>query len=130
MKSEFSASWKASKQPRKQRKYSANAPLHIKGRSLSANLAKPLREKHGLRSFRLRKGDKVKILRGQFKGKEGKIEDVDVKKLRVFVSKIEISKKDGSKARVPLRPSNLQILEFDRSDKKRVARLEKVKSNG
>jgi hypothetical protein len=30
MKKEFSTSWKASRQVRKQRKYLANAPIHIK----------------------------------------------------------------------------------------------------
>jgi len=42
MKQKFSTTWKASKQPRKQRKYSANAPLHIKRKMLSANLSKTL----------------------------------------------------------------------------------------
>ena len=84
MKNKFSRSWISSVQVRKQRKYRHNAPLHIKGKFLNANLAKPLREKYGVRSFRLRKGDKVKIMRGQFKGKEGKIEFVDITKTKIF----------------------------------------------
>jgi len=67
MKQKFSTTWKASKQPRKQRKYSANAPLHIKRKMLSANLSKPLREKHKIRNIEVRKGDKVIIMRGKFK---------------------------------------------------------------
>ena len=50
MKRKFSKSWKSSKQPRKQRKYSANAPLHLKRKLLSVNLSKELRKKYGKRS--------------------------------------------------------------------------------
>jgi len=74
MKKEFSVKWIGSKQPRKQRKYRANAPLHIKRKFMSANLAKELRKRYGNRSFPLKKGDSIKIMRGEFKGKTGKIE--------------------------------------------------------
>ena len=46
MKKTFSQSWKASKKPRKQRKYTIKAPLHIKGKFLHANLSKDLRKKY------------------------------------------------------------------------------------
>ncbi len=62
MKKKFSDKWKASKLPRKQRKYLANAPLHIKRKFLSANLSKELRKKHGKRSIPIRKGDTVRIM--------------------------------------------------------------------
>lgn len=123
MKTKISTTWKSSTQPRKQRKYRANAKLHTKTKFLSANLSKELRKKHNKRSVPLRKGDKVKILRGNFKGKEGKIEEIDHKTLKVYITKIEITKKDGSKARVPQNPSNLQITELDLSDKKRKTKL-------
>ena len=71
MKKKFSKKWKASGKARKQRKYVANAPLHIKKKFLSANLSKELRKKYG-RSLQIRKGDSVKVMRGKFKGKTGK----------------------------------------------------------
>ena len=46
--------WKSSKQPRKQRKYIANAPLHIKIKLTGVNLAKELRKKYQKRSIPLR----------------------------------------------------------------------------
>lgn len=113
------ADWKSSKQPKKQRKYRENAPLHIKSKLLGSNLSKQLREKYGKRTVRVRKGDKVEIKRGQFKGKSGKVERVDVKNERVYVSKIEIQKIDGSKSFYPLHPSNLQVIELNLEDKKR-----------
>ena len=116
----FSTNWKASKQPTKQRNYRRNAPLHIKGGFLAAGLSKDLRAKHKTRSMRVRTGDKVRVLRGTFKNREGKVERVDVQNGKVYVTKIEIIKKDGAtKVPYPLVPSNLQIVELA-TDKKRM----------
>lgn len=123
MKTDFSKSWNSSKQPRKQRKYIAKAPLHIKSKFLHAHLSKELREKYKKRSLRVITGDKVKIMRGQFKGKDGKVEKVDLKKSKVFVTKIGREKIDGSKTMYPLTASNLLIIELKLDDKKRIARL-------
>ncbi len=119
MKQEFSNKWKSSKQPRKQRKYLANAPLHIKQKQLSGNLSKELRKKYSKRSFQIKKGDNVKIMRGKFKGKSGKINNVDLKMSRISVDGIQRQKKDGSKTNVYFNPSKLQIQELNLSDKKR-----------
>ena len=64
----FVSSWKSSSSPRKKRKYQAQAPLHIKRLFLSAHLVKALREKYKIRSVVLRKGDTVKVMRGEFSG--------------------------------------------------------------
>ena len=122
MKAEFRKTWNASRQPRKQRKFLANAPLHIKRELLAANLTKELRKKYSTRNVTLRKGDTVKIMRGQFKKKIGKISIVNTKKSRVSVEGIQRSKKDGSKINVWLHPSVLQITELNTEDKKRFKR--------
>ncbi len=122
MKNKFSKEWKASKKPAKQRKYSANLPRHAKNSMLGAHLSKALREKHAARTFTVRKGDKVKIMRGQFKGKSGKVERVEPKSLHVFVAGVEFLKKDGSKALYPIMPSKLMIEELNMDDKRRVKR--------
>lgn len=119
MKTKFSSSWIKSKQPRKQRKYRYNAPLHIKQKFVSAHLSKELHEKHNKRSMNLRKGDSVKVMRGQFKNKTGKIEQISVKKTKVYVGGIEITKRDGTKARYPIHPSNLMITQLNMDDKMR-----------
>lgn len=122
----FSTSWKSSVQPRKQRKYRYNAPLHVKGSFLSAHLVKELREKHGTRSVRIRTGDKVRILRGNFKGREGKVDKVDLTHSKIYVNKVEIVRKDGAtKVPYPLNPSNLLIVELDTSDKRRLSKNKK-----
>lgn len=127
MKRKFSKSWKSSKQPRKQRKYSANAPLHLKRKLLSVNLSKELRKKYGKRSIVLRKGDVVKIMRGKFKNKQGKIMNIKIKMEKIFIEKIQIKKKDGSSVNVPIRPSNLQVIELNTEDRKRMKKFGEVK---
>ncbi|MBN1544601.1 50S ribosomal protein L24 [Candidatus Woesearchaeota archaeon] len=127
MKNTFSTSWKSSKRPAKQRKYRHNAPLHIKQKLLSAHLSKDLRKRYGRRSLPVVKGDKVKVARGQFKGRENKVERTDHKKLRVYITGIERAKKEGSKSMQPINPSNLIITELNLDDKKRKASLEKSK---
>lgn len=119
MKKEFSKHWKSSKQPRKQRKYTANAPLNTRKNLLSVNLSKNLRKKHNTRNVIVIKGDTVKILRGKFKKKQGKILKVNHKTSMLTIENIQIKKQDGSKADVKLRPSNLQILELNLKDSKR-----------
>ena len=83
MKTKFSSSWRRSSQPRKQRKYRYNAPLHIKQKFVSTHLSKNLRDKYKKRNINLRKGDSVKVMRGQFKNKSGKVEEVNLKKTLV-----------------------------------------------
>jgi len=125
MKQKFSKSWKRSKQPRKQRKYRYNAPLHIKSKFMSVHLSKELKEKYKKRNATARKGDNVKVLRGQFKGKTGKIDRIDVKKTKAYITGVEVAKKDGTKAFYPFDPSNLIIIELNLDDKKRVKSLER-----
>lgn len=123
MKRKFSTSWKSSKQPRKQRKYLANAPLHIKKKFVSVNLSKELRKTYKKRNIPVRKGDTVKIMRGKFKRKQGKIINVKLKNQAVYVEGIQVKKQDGSKANVKIQPSNLQIIQLNLEDNKRTKKL-------
>jgi large subunit ribosomal protein L24 len=123
MKQKFSTHWISSTQPRKQRKFIANAPLHVRHKFLSANLSKELRKKYAKRNLPLRKGDEVLIMRGAFKKKKAKLTSVDLKKTRVVLEGIQRTKKDGSKVNVFFNPSNLQIQVLNLDDKQRVAAL-------
>lgn len=127
MKTKWSKSWKSSKQPRKQRKYRHNAPLHIRNKMMKAPLSKELKAKYKLRNITLRKEDRVKILKGRFKGKMGKIQRRDLKHYKIFIKEAEIQKKDGSSYPYPISPNNTVILELNLDDKKRKAKLEKTK---
>ena len=120
MKTTFSRKWKASKQPRKQRKFKANALLHMKGAFSSSRLSKPLSAQHISRNLVLRKGDKVKVLRGSFKGREGQVARVERKHERAFIEGIEVKKRNGTVAQPSIHPSNLLIVALAGGDKKRL----------
>lgn len=123
MKKEWSPAWKGSKLPRKQRKYRANAPLHVKRDFLSVHLSKDLRAKYSRRAISVRSGDKVTVLIGSYRGTSGKVDHVNVRKTKVYITGIERAKKDGSKTLLPINPSNLMITELNIGDKKREAML-------
>lgn len=125
MEKKFSNSWKSSKQPRKQRKYKANLPLHLKKKLFSVNLSKELRKKYNKRNVTVRPGDKVKVLRGSSKGKLGEISKVDRKNVKVYIAGIEQIKKDGNKVPIAMQPSNLMITELILNDKNRIKSLER-----
>jgi len=127
MKKKYSPKWKASKQPRKQRKYKANAPLHTKHKFLSAPLSKTLREKHSKRNIPLRKGDEVLVMRGSFKKKKAKISTIDMKRTRIALENIQRTKKDGTKVNVWFHPSSVQIQTLTLDDKERIKALERGK---
>ena len=80
-----------------------------------------------MRNIPLRKGDRVKVARGQFKKMIGKIESLDYSNLKVNVEGVQQTKKDGTKVNVWFHPSSLQITTLNLDDKKRIAALNKGK---
>lgn len=112
--------------PGKQRKYRAKAPLHLRHKMMAAHLSKDLRQKHKKRSFPIRKGDKVKVLRGQFTGVIGEVEKVDMKYYKVYVKGAEFRAKTGAPPRkYPLHPSKVMIITLNLDDKMRAKALER-----
>jgi large subunit ribosomal protein L24 len=126
MKKEWSSNWLSSVQPRKQRKYRYNAPLHVRQGFLKANLSKELRKRFNKRSLQVRKGDEIKVMRGNFKGKTGTIEKVDLRSTKVFVDEIKVKKVDGSEVPRPLHPSNIMLTKLKLDDKKRQTILDRA----
>src|SRR2546425_118880 len=94
-----------STKPRTQRKRAANAPLHTKRIMASSHLAPEIRDKskvHLPRALPVRKGDTVRIMRGGFRGKEGKVVSVDRVHSTVVIEGITIEKVDEKKVARPL----------------------------
>jgi len=108
-----------SAKPRKQRKLLYNAPLHALPKLMSAHLSPELREKYGRRSFPVRVGDKVKILRGEFKGVEAKVTGVDREKQMIHVENVTVKKADGSTVPRPIHVSNIMVVELNLDDEHR-----------
>jgi large subunit ribosomal protein L24 len=124
VKTSFAKTWNKSTQPRKQRKYRYNAPLHVKQKMVHVHLSTELRKKYNFRNVQLKAGDKIKVLRGKFAKKEGKVDKISLKNEKVYVAGIETIKKEGTKLPIALNPTNLMIIELDLSDKKRKQKLE------
>ncbi len=121
----FSRNWKSSKKARKQRKYRANLPIHLRSKLTHMHLSEQLRAAHKTRNMAPRVGDKVKIMRGQFKSREGAIEKVDRTYERVYVTGMDVIKKDGTKVMFPFHPSNLMLVELYLEDKRRISEAKK-----
>ncbi len=100
------------------------APLHTRHKHLAAPLSFELRKKHGFRSLPVRKGDRVKVLRGDFVGLEGDVMEVDTKHYRIKVAGASVAKADGTEVPRPISPSNVMILKL-KSDKERDKVLER-----
>lgn len=112
-----------SSQPRKQRKAQATAPLHERGRTLGAPLAPALREQYKRRHIRVVKGDTVKVLRGDHRGEEGVVDEVDVKRCALLVHGVSITKADNTEVPRPVHPSNVQITKLNLKDKQRSEKI-------
>lgn len=108
-----------SKQPRKQRKALYNAPLHKRHKLVVATLSDKLREEYHRRSLSVRKGDTVRVMRGDFKGHEGKVEKVNLKKGRILIEGVTVSKADGTERFHPIHPSNVMIIKAQMKDEER-----------
>ena len=130
MKKDYSKAWLSSSNPRKQRKLQYHAPLHVKQKFVHAHLSRELMQKYKRRQLGLVKGDKVKIMRGDEKGKTGKVEKVDLKKRAVAITGFENIKKDGTKRPRFFEISNLLITEIILEDKHRQAVLDKKSPAG
>jgi len=112
-------------QPRRQRKYLANAPLHIKHKFISVHVDKKLREKLKTRSLPVRKGDEVKVMRGKRKGTKSKVSAVSLSKQFVYLEAQTRDNAKGTKSLIPFAPSNLLLVSMA-EDKRRNRQGKKI----
>ncbi|MFW9962934.1 MAG: 50S ribosomal protein L24 [Candidatus Sifarchaeia archaeon] len=108
-----------SKSPRKQRRRVQKASLHERKNLLKCRLDEFLQEEYGLRSLVVKKGDLVKIMRGQFRDTEGKVTGVSYKKGVIFLDNTTITKSDGKESAVPMHPSNLMLVKLEIDDERK-----------
>lgn len=75
---------------------------------LSKELKAKLKTKR--RSIQAKKLDKVKVMRGDYKGKEGKIAKIDLSRMKVYVEGIVAKTAKGVEKLVALEPSKLMLI--------------------
>ena len=100
------------------------ATLQTRSKQLGSALSKDLQKKYGKKSVRVIEGDNVTILRGEFKGVDGKISKISTQKSSVAIDGVKKEKTKGDKFDVYIHTSNLVITSLNSSDKWRMAKLE------
>jgi len=100
------------------------ATFQTRSKQLGSALSKDLHKKYGKRSVRVIEGDSVTILRGEFKGVDGKISKISTEKTSVAIDGVKKEKTKGEKFDVYIHTSNLVVTSLNSSDKWRIAKLE------
>ena len=104
------------------------ASKHLLSKQLGSHIAKDLKEKYNCKSMRVIEGDSVKVLRGEFKGIEGKVTNVSTEKRGIAIEGIKREKLKGGNVDIYIHPSNVVITSLNLEDKWRVNRLEGQKT--
>jgi large subunit ribosomal protein L24 len=85
----------------------------------SSMISKPLSEEYKTRTMGVISGDTVSIMRGNFKGVEGKVTKVNYKKNFINIEGVTVEKANGDTIFVPIPPSKVMISKFNLDDKRR-----------
>ncbi|MDE1812214.1 MAG: 50S ribosomal protein L24 [Thaumarchaeota archaeon] len=107
---------------RKRMMYTATA--HLLSKQLGSHLSKDLKGKYHCKSLRVIEGDSVKVLRGEFKGIEGKVTRISTEKRGIAIEGIKREKLKGGNVDIYIHPSNVLITSLNLEDKWRQSRLE------
>jgi len=107
---------------RKRMMYTATA--HLLSKQLGSHLSKDLKGKYHCKSIRVVEGDSVKVLRGEFKGIEGKVTRISTEKRGIAIEGIKREKLKGGNVDIYIHPSNVLITSLNLEDKWRQSRLE------
>ena len=91
---------------------------------MSSPLSTDLRQKYNVRSMPIRKDDEVQIVRGTYKGREGKVVQVYRRKWVIHIERITREKVNGTTVNVGVQPSKVVITKL-RLDKDRKSLLER-----
>ncbi|MGC9148654.1 MAG: 50S ribosomal protein L24 [Sulfolobales archaeon] len=118
------------KQPRKIRKRLFNASLHLRWRFLTARVSEDIEKEYGVKRLPVRRGDTVRILRGDWRGHEGKVVEVNLKRSRIYVEGVTIKKADGTPVYYPIHPSKVMIIKLGEVDEVRRKIIERKSKRG
>ena len=100
------------------------ASSQTRSKQLGSALSKDLHKKYGKRSVRVIEGDSVTIVRGEFKGVDGKVAKISKPKSSVAIEGVKKEKTKGDKFDVYIHTSNLVVTSLSTDDKWRIAKLE------
>ena len=95
-----------------------------KSKQVSSPLSTELKKKFSKKSVRVVEGDSIKIVRGEFKGVDGKIGKISIQKNSLAVEGVKKEKTKGEKFDVYVHSSNVIVTGLNSDDKWRVSKLE------
>jgi large subunit ribosomal protein L24 len=119
---------KPSTKPRKQRAARYRAHNWKRHKLLAAPLSEELRSTYKRRSFPVKRGDTVRITRGDFSGIEGKVSDIDTVTQRLFVEGVTREKVSGTSEKVSVHCTKVTITRLNLDDKWRADALKEEKA--
>ena len=91
---------------------------------IRAALSKDLKSKYGRNSIRIRIGDSVKLIRGEYSGVEGKVQKVFPKDGRLTLEGVTREKIAGGTTAIRIHASNVVVTGLNLEDKFRRSKLE------
>jgi large subunit ribosomal protein L24 len=106
-----------------------NSKKHLLDKHIRSTLSDNLRKEYNKRNARVIKGDTVKVLRGEYKNVEGKVEKVKTGRSTLFIEGIQREASKGGKVKVQIHSSNVMITSLNLHDKNRSNVVRKVKSD-
>jgi large subunit ribosomal protein L24 len=92
---------------------------HQRDNMVGATLSDNLRQQYNRRSARVIKGDSVKVMRGEYKGVEGKVDKVNTIEGTLEIEGIQHEKVRGGQVKVPIHASKVMITGLKTDDKYR-----------
>ena len=111
--------------PTKVRNYQIyRATMATRSKQLGSPLSKDLQKRYGKRSIRVVLGDTVKVMRGEYRGVDGKISKVSIADNSVAIEGVKKEKSKGEKFDVLIRSTNVVITNLNLDDHWRKTKLE------
>ena len=111
--------------PTKVRNYQIyRATMATRNKQLGSPLSKDLQKRYGKRSIRVVLGDTVKVMRGEYRGIDGKISKVSIADNSVAIEGVKKEKSKGEKFDVLIRSTNVVITNLNLDDHWRKTKLE------
>ena len=98
--------------------------MATRSKQLGSPLSKDLQKKYGKRSMRVILGDTVKVMRGEYRGVDGKISKVSIADNSVAIEGVKKEKSKGEKFDVLIRSTNVVITNLNLDDHWRKTKLE------
>ncbi len=107
-----------------------HVPKHQRDKMVGAVLEESLRKQYGRKNIRVVKGDSVRVMRGEYKGVEGKVESVNTEDATFHIEGIQREKIRGGQVKVPIHSSNVMVISLNLDDDYRSSKLQGATNKG